>query len=104
MEELFTVLQLAKTHQAAISAALQGFETERAALARERLALMQTAATLPIALRDAAGEVSTVTEGIVPALQNVGANPILTHRVCGPFLGLVYIVNPKLSRYSIGLR
>lgn len=23
---------------------------------------------------------------------------------CGPFLGLVYIVKPKLSRYSIGLR
>lgn len=23
---------------------------------------------------------------------------------CGPFLGLVYVVNPKLSRYSIGLR
>ena len=28
----------------------------------------------------------------------------LTHRGCGPFLGLVYIVKPKLSRYSIGLR
>ena len=25
-------------------------------------------------------------------------------RGCGPFLGLVYVVNPKLSRYSIGLR
>jgi len=30
--------------------------------------------------------------------------PKTDQRGCGPFLGLVYIVNPKLSRYSIGLR
>ncbi len=28
----------------------------------------------------------------------------LTHRGCGYFLGLIYVVNPRLSRYSMGLR
>ncbi|MBN3811450.1 hypothetical protein G3N97_20455 [Paraburkholderia sp. Ac-20347] len=34
----------------------------------------------------------------------VGVHRILTHRGCGHFLGLGYVVNPKLSRYSMGLR
>ncbi|WP_346268568.1 helix-turn-helix transcriptional regulator [Burkholderia vietnamiensis] len=29
---------------------------------------------------------------------------ILTHRGCGYFLGLIYVANPRLSRYSMGLR
>jgi len=29
---------------------------------------------------------------------------VLTHRGCGYFLGLIYVANPRLSRYSMGLR
>ncbi|RQU99443.1 hypothetical protein DF047_34640 [Burkholderia cenocepacia] len=28
----------------------------------------------------------------------------LAHRGCGYFLGLIYVANPRLSRYSMGLR
>lgn len=35
---------------------------------------------------------------------NVDLHGILTHGGCGHFLGLGYVANPKLSRYSMGLR
>jgi len=34
----------------------------------------------------------------------VGARLKLPRRGCGYFLGLIYVVKPKLSRYSMGLR
>jgi len=34
----------------------------------------------------------------------VAADRKLTHWGCGQFLGLIYVVKPRLSRYSIGLR
>jgi hypothetical protein len=34
----------------------------------------------------------------------VGAHSNLTSRGCGYFLGLIYVVKPRRSRYSIGLR
>ncbi|MFP3757783.1 helix-turn-helix domain-containing protein, partial [Cupriavidus sp. SIMBA_020] len=32
----------------------------------------------------------------------VNARAELTHRGCGYFLGLIYVANPRLSRYSMG--
>ena len=38
------------------------------------------------------------------AVLAVDLHGILTHRGCGYFLGLIYVANPRLSRYSMGLR
>ena len=35
---------------------------------------------------------------------SVAAERILTTWGCGYFLGRIYVVKPKLSRYSMGLR
>ncbi|MGP8441597.1 hypothetical protein ACT2E5_05615 [Burkholderia vietnamiensis] len=48
-------------------------------------------------------------ESHIEAARAVGDLPvdfhrILTHRGCGYFLGLIYVANPRLSRYSMGLR
>jgi hypothetical protein len=58
-----------------------------------------------------AGGVGTVDHDPLPTIQRatadqdqgVGADRKLTHWGCGVKLGLVYAVNPRLSRYSMGL-
>lgn len=57
----------------------------------------------PVAARSAPAHAFSAAER-AQVLQVVSSGCKLIHGGCGPFLGLVYVVNPKLSRYSIGLR
>lgn len=45
------------------------------------------------------------SEPIAHVMRNaVDFHRVLAHRGCGYFLGLIYVANPRLSRYSMGLR
>lgn len=72
MDELFAILQITRTQQEAVQVAVQGLQAERAALVRERTALIELASVL----RASASDVLVMAGGVAPMLQKVSSDAI----------------------------